>query len=250
VNRVPLARALSKLGLATRTEARRLILDGRVEIDGHIVRDPAHLVVPEKAAIRIDGRTARRSPRLTILLHKPRGVVTTRRDPEGRPTVYSLLTDLDAHVVPVGRLDLASSGVLILTNDTKLSDWLTDPANEIPRIYVVSVRGRFTPDDARALTDGRRFEGELLQARQITIRKASGRESLIIVELTEGKNREIRRMMKAINHEVTALKRVQFGGLTLDGVNPGAWRRISDDELVGLFPGAPISRLRSATRRV
>jgi 23S rRNA pseudouridine2605 synthase len=235
---IPLERALSKLGLATRSEARALILDGRVQIDGRVVRDPARLVVPERVRVAIDGTPQPRAEPITIALHKPRGVVTTRRDPDGRKTVYDLLTDLDAHVVPVGRLDFATSGLLLLTNDTRFADWLTNPDNEVPRVYLVTVRGRVTPDEAAQLQEGIRDRGDNLRARAVTIRKTSNRESLLIVELVEGRNREIRRMMAAIDHEVTRLRRVQIGGLTIDGLAPGHWRRLSATEMRRAFPGA------------
>ena len=173
---------------------------------------------------------------MTIALHKPRGVVTTRRDPEGRKTVYDLITDLAAHVVPVGRLDFATSGLLLLTNDTRFANWLTNPDNEVPRVYLVTVRGRVTEAEAATLEEGIRSRNDLLRARGVTIRKASNRESLLIVELVEGRNREIRRMMSAIGHEVTRLRRVQIGGLTIDGLAPGQWRPLSPAELRRAFP--------------
>jgi 23S rRNA pseudouridine2605 synthase len=233
---ISLDRALSKLGLATRSEARALILEGRVQIDGRVVRDPARLVVLERIRVAIDGTEQQRAEPITIALHKPRGVVTTRRDPEGRKTVYDLLTDLDAHVVPVGRLDFATSGLLLLTNDTRFAEWLTNPENEVPRVYLVTVRRRVTTEEAAQLEEGIRDRGETLRARAVTIRKASNRESLLIVELVEGRNREIRRMMSAIGHEVTRLRRVQIGGLTIDDIPPGCWRRVTRGELRAAFP--------------
>jgi len=236
---VPLERALSKLGRATRTEARALIAEGRVRVNMRVVRDPLTPVVPERAQIEIDGRTVARPEPLTVALHKPRGVVTTRRDPEGRKTVYDLLVELDAHVVPVGRLDYATSGLLLLTNDTRLADWLTEPANAVPRVYVVTARGRVTDRDVARLQEGVRDRGEDLRATSVHVTKASGRESHLIVELTEGKNREIRRLFKTIGHEVTRLRRITIGGLTLGALPLGAWRRLSGDELRQGFPHAP-----------
>ena len=239
---VPLERALSKLGLATRSEARALIVEGRVRVDGRQVTNPLQPVVPERIAIAIDSLSVHTPERVTIALHKPRGVVTTRRDPEGRRTVYDLLHDCPHHVVPVGRLDYATSGLLLLTNDTRLADWLTDPVNAVPRIYLVTVRGRVTDDDVRQLEAGVDTRGELLQARSATVRKASNRESHLVIELIEGKNREIRRLLSAIGHEVTRLRRVQFGGITLDDLPVGAWRVIADDELARAFGHMKFSR--------
>jgi 23S rRNA pseudouridine2605 synthase len=136
---VSLERALSKLGLASRSEARALILEGRVTVDGRAVRDPARPVVPERVHVAIDGARREAAAHRTVVLHKPRGVVTTRRDPEGRPTAYDLVRDAGGGLQAVGRLDLASSGLLLFTSDTRLAAALTDPAAEVPRVYVVTV---------------------------------------------------------------------------------------------------------------
>ena len=154
-NVVSLERALSKRGLASRSEARALILQGRVSVDGTTRTDPATRVVPERVTIAIDGEAKKGGAEpLTIILHKPRGYVTTRSDPEGRKTIYDLLTDLPGRVIPVGRLDLATSGLLILTNDTQFGNWLTDPASEIPRVYLVTVKGEVTDETAARVGQG------------------------------------------------------------------------------------------------
>jgi 23S rRNA pseudouridine2605 synthase len=240
---VPLERALSKLGVATRSEARTLIAGGRVRVDGRVIRDPLASVTPERITLEIDGRSVAAPRRVTIALHKPRGVVTTRHDPQGRMTVYDLLRECRDHVIPVGRLDYATSGLILLTNDTRLADWLTDPANEVPRVYLVTVRGRVASHDAVRLEEGiavpaparSRLQMEVLCARSVRIRKASNRETHLIIELTEGRNREIRRLLAAVGHEVTQLRRVQFGRITLGDLAPGAWRRINDAELQRAF---------------
>ena len=237
---VSLERALSKLGLASRSEAREMIRGGRVAVDGRIETDPLLEVVPERIRVEIDGHSASRTEPLTVLLHKPRGVVTTRSDPEGRPTVYGCLEGLDAHVIPVGRLDAATSGLLLLTNDTRFADWVTDPRNEVSRVYLVTVRGELSDDTARRLEEGIEESGERLAASRVAIRKRSKRETHLVVELTEGKNREIRRMLAAAGHGVTRLRRVSFGGLELGDLAPRKWRAIPVDELRGAFPGAPV----------
>src|SRR5215831_6182236 len=144
--RVPLNRALSKLGVLSRAQATAAIHEGRVRVWGRVVRTPATLVTPETDRIEVDGHRARQTEWRTILFHKPRGVVTTRTDPEGRPTIYDVLGGAGEGLVAVGRLDFATSGLLLLTSDTQLAHWLTDPTNEIPRLYVVTVRGRVTPN--------------------------------------------------------------------------------------------------------
>jgi len=231
---VPLARALSKLGIASRTEARRLIEAGRVTVRGHIVTDPERIVEPERTPLAIDGQPLDRPAPVTIMLHKPRGVVTTRSDPEGRPTVYDLIQHAGMHLIPVGRLDLASTGLLLFTNDTRLADWLTDPASRLVREYVVTVRGRLEDDTAARIEQGFDVDNQRLRAKRVLVRKRSSRETHLIVELVEGKNREIRRLMKAVGHEVTRLKRVSFGSLRLGDLEPGRWRNVTEEELATL----------------
>jgi 23S rRNA pseudouridine2605 synthase len=141
----------------------------------------------------------------------------------------------------VGRLDLASTGLLLMTNDTQLADWLTDPATGIVRRYVVSVRGELSDASVTSLTRGVVERGEALKAASIQVLKRSKRETHLIVELTEGKNREIRRMLKAAGNEVTRLKRIAFGPLELGDLAPGKWRRISADEIRAAFPRAPVT---------
>ena len=228
--RVALNRALSKLGILSRAQATAAIRAGRVRIDGAVVVDPARLVVPERARITVDGEPRARARWRTILFHKPRGVVTTRRDPERRRTVYDVLGDAGGDVHAVGRLDLAMSGLLLLTTDNQFANWITDPAHAVPRIYVVTVRGEVS---AAALA--------ALPASRVTLRKASARESHLTVELREGKNRQVRRMFEAIGHEVTRLKRVSLGGLELGALEPGEWREVTRAELRAAFPAARIS---------
>lgn len=241
---VSLERALSKLGIASRTQAREWILSGRVTVNGILRRDPEFPVRPETARIKIDGERAARAAPRTILLHKPRGVVTTRSDEKGRPTVFSLLGEAadPSYLVAVGRLDWATSGLLILTNDTRLANWLTDPSNQVRRTYLVSVRGKVTEEALELLRRGLRDEGELLQPDELVLRKASGRESHLVIGLSEGKNREVRRLFAAIGHEVTRLKRVAYGALELGELQPGQFREVGMEELLAAFPNAPIRR--------
>ena len=233
--RVALDRALPKLGLPSAADARRLIAAGRVNVDGHVVRNPTARLVPERARISIDGATAvpGRGPRRVLLLNKLRGTVTTRRDPEGRRTVFDVLGAAGSGLVAVGRLDLASTGLLILTNDTQLAHRLTDPSRRVTREYVVTVRGRVTPDTAREIEAGLVVpaagpggQSERLSASRVEIRKASGRESHLVVALTEGRNRELRRLFGAAGHEPTRIHRIRFGDYALGDLQPGQWREV------------------------
>lgn len=215
-----------------------MILDGRVTVDGRKAIDPARRVTPERIAIAIDGvRPARPTGAITIVLHKPRGYLTTRADPHGRKTIYDLLADLPERVIPVGRLDLATSGLLILTNDTPFANWLTDPTTALPRVYLVTVKGRVAAATIAQLERGVVVDGEHLAAASAAVRRASGKESHLTITLTEGRNREIRRLLDAVDHPVTRLRRVQFGGLKLGDLEPGTWRYVSAAELTAAFPG-------------
>jgi 23S rRNA pseudouridine2605 synthase len=234
-------RALSKLGLASRAEAQRLIREGLVTLSGQVVTDPAQLVTPETAVITIAGRNTIRAPWRTLAFHKPRGVVTSRRDPEGRKTVFDVLGSLADGLVAVGRLDLASSGLLLLTNDTRLAAWLTDPDNAVVRRYVVTARGSVTDDAARHMERG--IGG--LQARAVEVRKRSNRETHLVIELTEGKNREIRRLLGAVGHEVTRLLRVAFGPIELGPLQPGQIKEIERTEMAAAFPLSPLAAPRA-----
>jgi pseudouridine synthase len=224
---VRLDRALSKAGLASRSEARRLIASGVVTVGGRVVTNPARLVIPERAALAIAGAPPRHAAWRTVALHKTRGTITTARDPQGRPTVFDALgADAEA-LIAVGRLDRASTGLLLLTADTRLAAWLTDPANAIIRRYIVTARGRVTDEEIERMIRG---IGSLA-ALSIKVLKRSGRETHLQIELAEGKNREIRRLLDATGHEVTRLLRVAFGGIELGSMQPGQWREVTREEI-------------------
>jgi 23S rRNA pseudouridine2605 synthase len=222
---------LSKLGFASRTHARVLIAQGRVRVNGSVITDPSARIVPERARIAIDEIAQTRQERRVLILHKPRGVVTTRRDPEGRRTVFDVLGEAGRGLVAVGRLDRASTGLLVFTNDTAFANWMTDPKNGVRRRYVITIRGRLTPDEAGTIRQGIDVptsggKQERLSVSELEIRKTSARETHLIVTLVEGKNREIRRLFKAVGHEVTRLHRVSFGDFQLGALQPGESREV------------------------
>jgi 23S rRNA pseudouridine2605 synthase len=222
---VPLNRALSKLRILSRAQATAAIKAGRVKVNGRVITDPAAAVVPERVRIVVDGQSRTRAAWRTILFHKPRGVVTTRRDPEGRRTIYDVIGPPANGLIAVGRLDLATSGLLILTTDTRLAHRIADPASAVPRVYVVTVRGRVTDGDAAKL-----------EGASVVVRKESARESHLTVELRRGRNREVRKLFDSIGHEVTRLKRVRFGGLELGNLSPGEWQELTRKEVEAAFP--------------
>jgi len=237
--KVPLERAISKMGVASRSEARTWILAGQVTVNGAVRRDPELLIEPGDEIRHGRGRIRKVETRVA-LFHKPRGVVTTRSDEKGRPTIYSLLPGDDQNLHAVGRLDMATSGLLILTNHTILSAWLADPTQAIPRTYIATVRGRIKPEELERMRAGIEDKGEMLSAKEVVLRKTSNRESHLTMILTEGKNREIRRLFTALGHEVTRLKRVAFGPFQLGNLRPGEIRETPITEVRKAFPGAPL----------
>ena len=187
--------------------------------------------MPERDRLTVDGQGVQRARWRLILLNKTRGTVTTRRDPEGRPTVFDLVGETGRGLIAVGRLDRATSGLLLLTTDTRLANWLTDPATAIVRRYVATVRGELTDMDAARMMAGI----DEVRAHDVHVRKRSARETHLVIELVEGKNREIRRLCSAVGHEVTALRRVAFGSLEIGDLAPGAWREVSRAEVRRAF---------------
>jgi pseudouridine synthase len=223
---VALERALSKLGLASRREGRRLIRAGGVSVNGRAETEPLASVHPERDRIEVGGTAAPPRAWRTIAFHKPRGTMTTRRDPGGRRTVFDVLGETGDGLVAVGRLDYATAGLLLLTTDTQLAERLTNPRHAVVRRYAVTARGEVSDEDCAAIERG---IGEL-RASAVTVRKRSRRETHLLVELTEGKNREIRRLFDAIGKPVTTLLRIAYGPIELGQLQPGEWREVTRDE--------------------
>jgi len=228
--RVTLDRLFSKLGLASRSIAQEWISAGRVRVNQRVVRTADTWVAWPTDTVSLDEQPIQASSQRFVLFHKPKRVVTTRQDEKGRTTIFDVLPEELQTLHAVGRLDQATSGLLLLTNDTTLSSFLADPANKVPRRYLVTVRGEVTEATRAASLTGLTDEGELLHCELVTIQKSSGRESHLDVTLTEGKNREIRRLFKALGHEVIRLRRIQYGPFAIGDLPPGAWREIPIEE--------------------
>jgi 23S rRNA pseudouridine2605 synthase len=229
-----LARALSKFGVCSRSEAERWIAAGRVSVDGRPVLWPQRRIDPRRSRVAVDGRRVGDDPeRVVLALHKPVGYITSRGDPGGRPTVYDLIPDVDRWVFPVGRLDRDSSGLLLLTNDHRLGQRLTDPAHHVPKTYHVRVRGVPDEEAQRALREGVPLgDGSVSRpARVRALGTARAGTAWLEVVLTEGKNRQVRRMCAAVGHDVRELVRVAIGALTLGDLPAGRHRRVTAAEL-------------------
>ena len=229
-----LARALSRAGVCSRSRAQAWIAAGRVSVDGHVVLDPEYPVAPD-AAIAIDGDPLAKIERVCIVLNKPRGIVVSAADEQGRDTVYDLLKDADLPwLAPVGRLDKASEGLLLLCNDPALAARITDPASHLTKTYHVQVRG---VADARALerlTSGLIDRGEALCARSASLLRAGEKNAWLQIILDQGRNRQIRRMLAALDFEVLRLLRTAVGPLVLGDLCKGAWRRLDAAEIAEL----------------
>ena len=235
--RLTVDRLLSKLGIASRGTSQEWVRAGRVRINARVVHDPATWVLWPKDSVSVDDQSIEDSPKRFVLFHKPKGVITTHSDEKGRKTIFDVLPSGLGYLHAVGRLDQATSGLLLLTNDSALSTYLTDPGHKVMRTYLVSVRGEFTEAQARESVVGVIDDNERLQCHSVKIQKSSGRESHLEVVLTQGKNREIRRLFKTLGHEVTRLRRIQYGPFKLEDLPSGAWREI------------PIEDVRKALRR-
>jgi 23S rRNA pseudouridine2605 synthase len=243
---VTLARALSKLGALSRTAAREAILAGRVAVDGLVERDPDAWLDPDQSAVALDGVRVHRQLAVHLAMHKPLRVVTTRRDERGRPTVYDLLPPGTPKVSPIGRLDLDSSGLLLLTNDTQLGEAISGPGAAVPKTYEVQLDGPLSEADAARFAHGLRLpDGTALQPVKVRFADPADR-SLIVLVLREGKNRQIRRMAAACGRSVARLHRVAIGPVVLGDLPPGATRPLTARERAALAELAARRRARRA----
>jgi 23S rRNA pseudouridine2605 synthase len=226
---------LARAGVASRRGADDLIKAGRVRVNG--VPGELNTVVGARDVVELDGRRVARQPLAYVLLHKPAGVVTTARDPEGRPTVVDLVHQ-DVRVVPVGRLDAATTGALLLTNDGPLAHRLAHPRYRVEKVYVADVDGVPSDDTVERLAAGVELEdGPTAPAR--VRRLAPSRLELV---LHEGRNRQVRRMCEAVGHPVRRLHRSRYAGLEVDDLAPGEWRELPREEVAGLLELTRTSR--------
>jgi pseudouridine synthase len=243
-----LQKLLSRGGVASRRAAERLILEGRVSVNGAVVRELGTKADPAGDDVRVDGVRVR-APRSAVylVLNKPRGVVATRRDPEGRPTVMELVPPV-AGLFPVGRLDVGTEGLILLTNDGAFADRVAHPRYEVPRVYHAKVSGVPEAETLARLRRGLVVDGERLAVDHVRVLEAEGNAWLEIV-LHEGRNREVRRILEAVGHRVSKLKRVGLGPLTARGLKPGQYRGLTPREVRAFLEGPRSAAPRARRRR-
>jgi pseudouridine synthase len=229
-----LERVISKAGLGSRTEARRWIHQRRVRINGRTVEHPDTWVDLTRDQVTFDGRPLTTRERVYLLLYKPAGYLTTYKDPEGRPTVYDLLTDVKTFVSPVGRLDLDTSGLLIMTNDTQLAERVTNPESHVPKTYLVKASKLLTEEQLNQLRDGVLLRDGMTRPAQVVRLRDSAKYTHFEITLTEGRNRQVRRMVEALDAVVLKLVRVQIGPLRIGKLQIGKWRELSAAEVDAL----------------
>jgi 23S rRNA pseudouridine2605 synthase len=237
---VSLARVLSKLGFCSRSQAHQLVNAGRVRVNGAICRNPAEPVDSRSDRLEVDGQPVRSTAKVYLMLNKPRGLVTTAADEHDRPTVFRCLADAGLPFVsPVGRLDMASEGLLLFSNDTEWAAGITNPETHLDKVYHVQVG--CVPDATllQNLERGVAESGEHLSAKQARLLRHGARHGWVEIVLDEGRNRHIRRLLGALGVEVLRLIRVSIGPLALGDLPKGQIRRLTIPEIQALAPGRP-----------
>ncbi|MGN6706538.1 MAG: pseudouridine synthase [Rhodanobacter sp.] len=238
--RYGLARVLSKLGVCSRSQAEQWVRAGRVSVDGRVVRDPWHPTLIDRQQVAVDGKVAGQAEPVHVAFNKPRGIVVSAADEHGRATVYTALAAAGLPWLgPVGRLDKASEGLLLLSNDTRWAAAITDPLTHLEKTYHVQVAG--LPDAAvlAAALAGVEDAGERLKARRVTLLRAGAKNAWLEVVLDEGRNRHIRRLLAALGFDVLRLIRVAIGPLALGELAKGQWRRLDESEVRLLAANRP-----------
>jgi 23S rRNA pseudouridine2605 synthase len=232
---VRLQKFLADAGIASRRASEKLILEGEVTVNGHVVRELGTKVDPLHDHVRVDGREVKAKRKLYIAINKPPGYICSRADPEKRKTVGDLLPREWSNLHSVGRLDYNSEGLIFYTNDGEFSLRLTHPRYGVRKKYMVTLKGEVTDEHIREFQKGVYHEGDLLRAEQGRILKNNKSHSLVELILSEGKNREVRRMFEALGFEVERLQRVQIGPVKLGQLPRGKWRALTPSEIKGLM---------------
>lgn len=231
-----LQKIIAGAGFTSRRKAEQLIKEGRVKVDGEVVRELGVKADPGNQEIRVNNRLLKQNPeKIYILLNKPPGYVTTLKDPQGRPTVISLLKGIEQRVFPVGRLDLETRGALLLTNDGELANKIIHPSYNVKKTYIARVYGSPSNASLKKLTEGIELEGRLTAPARIKEIKSSRRSSLFKIIIHEGRKRQVRKMFAAVGHPVLELTRTAYGHLKLGDLPEGRYRMLEAKELTQIF---------------
>lgn len=246
-----LQKIIAQSGLASRRAAESFITSGRVRVNGVVVTELGAKADPREDKIEVDGKRLVAEDPIYLVLHKPRGVVSTLSDPEGRPTVADMIKGVDARLYPVGRLDFATSGVLLMTNDGDFANGLLHPSGGVPKTYVLKVHGAMQDEHLDPWRMGIQLEDGLTQPTDVRIMRHEDDKTWLELTLREGRNQQIRRMGDATGWHVMRLARVSFAGVTSDGLRPGEWRSLTAAELLDIRKafGVP-KKVRSAAARM
>jgi pseudouridine synthase len=234
-----LERVISKAGLGSRTEARRWIVAGRVRVNGKSVRDPDAWVDLERDHVEVDYKPLRREKRVYLLLYKPTGYITTHRDPQGRPTIYDLLPDENRYLFSAGRLDLDTSGLIILTNDAQFAERMTNPEYHVPKTYLVKANRHLTDEDLDRLRRSIELRDGATRPAAVTRIREAGGKTVFEITITEGRNRQVRRMVEALEAKVLKLVRVAIGSIRIGDLPIGKARELTPDEVRALTRPRP-----------
>ena len=226
-----LDRVISKAGLGSRTEARRWIASGRVRVNGKPIQTPDHWVDLARDSVTLDDKPIRAGKKLYELLYKPKGYLTTYKDPEDRPTVCDLISDVGAWVFPVGRLDMDSSGLLILTNDTDFAERLTNPQYKVPKTYLVRASTLLTDEQVNRLRNGVTLSDGPTRPAMVKRLRNTEKYTILEITLTEGRNRQVRRMLEAVDSKVLKLVRTAIGPVRIGELVIGKHRPLSAGEI-------------------
>lgn len=231
-----LQKVISQAGVASRRESEKIIQQGRVTVNGKVVTEMGTKVTPGKDRIMVDGKPIAGEKLVYILLYKPKGIVTTLKDPQDRKTVASLVSDITQRIYPVGRLDYNTEGLLLLTNDGALTHALIHPSKKIDKTYIAKIAGRPSQEKLDLLRVGIQLEDGMTAPAVINMIDFDRERNMTSLQITihEGKNRQIRRMFEAIGSDVKQLKRVQFAFLTLEGLRRGGYRHLLPQEVEAL----------------
>ena len=229
-----LERVFSKTGAGSRTDARSWIGAGRVRVNGAVVRNPDHWVDLERDHVTLDGRALRPAAKTYLVLYKPKGYLTTYRDPDGRPTVYDLLRDAGRWLSPVGRLDLDTSGLLLMTNDTDFAERIMNPDHKVPKTYQVKAATLLSDEQFDQLRRGVMLRDGTTRPAEVRRLRDSARHTHLEISITEGRNRQVRRMLEAVGSKVLKLVRTAIGPLEIGGLEIGKWRELTPEEVKGL----------------